>query len=106
VGQSAVIAAGVPFFQNSSYLPLPWRSETDGDAPLGGTGRPVEIAEVFLGGRDKLGENDKVIVFSTVERGGEAITRVTPNRSRKAVRPIFAEHVKTGATIHSDEWPA
>ncbi len=78
----------------------------DGDAPLGGTGAPVEIDEVFIGGRDKMGENDKVIVFGMVERGGEAITRVIPNRSRKVVRPILAEHVKAGATIHSDEWPA
>lgn len=78
----------------------------DGDDQLGGTGSPVEIDEVFIGGRDKQGEGDKMVVFGMVERGGEAVLRVIPNRSRKTVRPHLEAHIAKGATIHSDEWPA
>ncbi|MFQ5626051.1 MAG: IS1595 family transposase, partial [Methyloligellaceae bacterium] len=52
----------------------------DGDAPLGGPGKPiVEADKAFIGGKDKAGEDDKAIVLGMVERGGEVITRVLPD---------------------------
>jgi hypothetical protein len=43
----------------------------DGDAPLGGPGRPpVEADKAFIGGRDKRGQDDKAVVLGVVERGG------------------------------------
>lgn len=78
----------------------------DGDDRLGGAGAPVEIDELFIGGRDKQGDGDKMIVFGMVERGGTAITRVISDRSRKTVRPHLEANIAKGATIMSDEWPA
>jgi transposase len=77
----------------------------DGDAPLGGPhGRVVETDETFVGGKDRMGESDKAIVLGMVERGGEVITRVVPNRSETTMTPIIKTHVRPGSLIATDEW--
>ncbi len=39
----------------------------DGDAPLGGPdGKPVEVDKAFIGGKDKLGKDDKAVVLGMV----------------------------------------
>jgi transposase len=76
----------------------------DGDAPLGGKGGgAVEIDKAFIGGKDKLGEDDKSIVLGMVERGGEIVTRVIPARSEWYVVPQIVENVKSGSQIMTDE---
>ncbi len=53
----------------------------DGDTRLGGVGRPpVEVDKTFIGGYDKRGHDDKKIVLGMVERKGDVVTRVLPNR--------------------------
>lgn len=78
----------------------------DGDRPLGGSGSgapPVEVDKMFYGGKDKMGADDKAIVLGMVERGGDVITRVIPNRGGFAVTTRVVDHVKEGSTIHTDE---
>lgn len=78
----------------------------DGDAPLGGRrgGRGiVEADKAFIGGRDRMGEDDKTIVLGMVERGGEVITRVVPDRSAPRIVGILREHVRLGSRIATDE---
>jgi transposase-like protein len=76
----------------------------DGDAPLGGTGGGwVEADKAFIGGRDKLGEDDKTVVLGMVERQGDVILRVVPSRRREHVLPHIAEHVVKGSRIATDE---
>ena len=77
----------------------------DGDGPLGGK-TIVEADKAFIGGKDKLGHDDKAVVFGMVERGGEVITRVVPNRSARSVVPQIRKHVRTGTRIATDEAPA
>ena len=60
----------------------------DGDEMLGGPGRGiVEADKAFIGGKDHTGEDDKTIVLGMVERGGDVITRVIPDRSQMSVLP-------------------
>lgn len=75
----------------------------DGDTPLGGPdSQGVEIDHAFIGGQDRMGESDKKIVLGMVERGGEVITRVLPNRLSGVVLPTLKEHIKPGTHITSD----
>ena len=62
----------------------------DGDAPLGGKGTFVETDKAFIGGKDKAGHDDKAIVLGMVERGGEIITRIVPDRTQKRSFPKFS----------------
>jgi transposase len=76
----------------------------DGDWPIGGRGRAiVETDKVFIGGRDKIGEGDKTIVLGAVERGGDVITRVIPDRSARNVIGALSEWVRLGARIVTDD---
>jgi hypothetical protein len=81
----------------------------DGDAPVGGFGGPiVEADEMFLGGKDKgrgpVG--DKSIVFGVVERGGDVVTRVIPDRTEFSTTPIVKEFVRPGSKLATDDWTA
>jgi hypothetical protein len=52
----------------------------DGD-PVGGHGKTVEADETFIGGKDKIGEDDKSVVFGIIERGGDVVTRHVRDRA-------------------------
>jgi hypothetical protein len=78
----------------------------DGDAPVGGsTGGAgiVEIDETFIGGKDKIGEDDKHIVLGMVERGGEVVTRVVKDRRTETVFPLVGEFVRHGSRVVTDD---
>ena len=76
----------------------------DGDTPLGGPGGGiVEADKTFIGGKDKLGEDDKAVVLGMVERGGDVITRHVMDRSARSVLPQIVKHVKPGSFVHTDE---
>lgn len=76
----------------------------DGDGPLGHSG-VVEADKAWIGGRAPMEKRDanKTIVLGMVERGGEVITRVVPNRTQKAVTPHFTANIKPGTGIYTDE---
>jgi len=80
----------------------------DGDAPLGGFGKTVEIDETFIGGYKKGGQGGagKTIVLGMLEEDGEIITRIIPNRRTKSVLTPVADNVLKGSEIHTDELPA
>ncbi len=76
----------------------------DGNDRLGGEGGPiVEADKAFIGGKDKVGEDDKAIVLGMVERGGNLMTKVVPNRRRIVVSGSVADAVKRGTHIATDE---
>ncbi|MEX1181488.1 MAG: IS1595 family transposase, partial [Cucumibacter sp.] len=80
----------------------------DGDHPLGGTGplgKIVEADKAFIGGKDKLGEDDKAIVLGIIERKGDVITRVIPSKGTASVMPVIRHFVKPGTRIATDEAP-
>jgi transposase len=81
----------------------------DSDDPLGGPDEIVQIDETFVGGRSNGGgrgnQSHLTIVLGMLEKGGELITRVVPNRSRKAIWPEICTNVLPGSIIHTDELP-
>jgi transposase len=75
----------------------------DGDAPMGGPGKTVEVDETFIGGKDKQGKDDKAIVMGIVERGGDVVTRVAQARTEAHIVPHVVRFVKQGFPVHTDE---
>ena len=76
----------------------------DGNRPLGGPdGNPVEADKTFVGGKDKMGKDDKAVVLGMVERGGRAITRVVKSRRSFDVLPYVFNDVKKGSTVYTDD---
>jgi transposase-like protein len=80
----------------------------DSDDPLGGVGETVEIDETFIGGvvRGK-GQGpqmqNKSIVLGMLEKGGELVTRVVPNRREHHLRPLIQSYVLPGTNVHTDQ---
>lgn len=77
----------------------------DGERPLGGEGKVVEVDETFYGGvttgmdwRDR-----KAVVMGMVERGGDAMLKVVPDQQRWSLIPHITENVLPGSEIHTDE---
>jgi transposase len=82
----------------------------DSDDPIGGPGEVVEIDETFVGGRSLGGgrgrQDHLTIVLGMLERGGELLTRVVPNRRRTTIWPEICTAVLPGSIIHTDEMPS
>jgi transposase len=59
-----------------------YMAKTDGNEPIGGIGRTVQIDEAFIGGRLKTGKQgrlymaNKTVVFGMLEMGGELVTHL------------------------------
>lgn len=76
----------------------------DGDYPVGGPGKTVEVDETFVGGKDLNGKpDDKSVVFGVLERGGDVVTRHVIDRTAKTLVPHVVNFVKKGSRVHSDE---
>src|ERR1035437_4852902 len=75
----------------------------------------IEADETFIGGKarnmhaDKravkitgTGGKDKVAVMGILERGGKIVTKVVPNRKKKALQAEVREHVLAGSALFTD----
>ncbi|MHA7872529.1 MAG: IS1595 family transposase [Hyphococcus sp.] len=81
-----------------------YMGEVDGDGPLGGPGRkPVEADKAFVGGKDEQGKDDKSVVLGMVERDGEIVTRVIPDRREFTVVDEMVKVINPGAKVATDE---
>ncbi len=82
---------------------------------LGGPEGEVEVDETFIGGKSRnmhkskraqrisgTGGKDKTIAFGVLERGGNVITMVVPDRQKITVQERIKEHVKAGSAIFTD----
>jgi len=76
----------------------------DGEGTLGGRGQAVEVDETFIGGKDKRGHEDKTVVLGMIERRGEVVTRVVPNRFAKTLVPIIRQCIAEGTRVMTDDW--
>ena len=78
--------------------------DVDGEWPLGGV---VEADETLVGGKRPgkrgRGAAGKTVVFGMLERGGDVMAEVVPNVRKRTLRPIIAENVEPGSTVHTDE---
>ncbi len=82
-----------------------YMAAVDGDAPLGGPFRTVEIDETFIGGFKPggMGGKGKTIVLGMKQRGGEIVTKVVPTRRGADMLPIIRATVKPYSEVHTDE---
>lgn len=74
----------------------------DGNEPLSGD---VEIDKTFIGGHKEGGQGGKgkTILFGMLDRDGDVMTRVVPDRTSKTLYPIIVENIEAGSTLHTDE---
>jgi transposase-like protein len=84
-----------------------YMGEVDGDWPLRGH---VEIDEVYIGGenRGRGAANrleNKTMVIGLVQRGGDIITEVLPERSNVVVHPYVRALVRKGSAVTTDDAP-
>lgn len=76
-----------------------YMGEIDGDAPLGGPDKHVEIDETLIGGF----KSPKAVVMGMKERGGNVMTKVVPNQRKVTLQPIIEANIIKGGAIHTDE---
>jgi len=85
-----------------------YMTELDSDDPLGGVGEVVELDETIIGGvvhgKGQGPQMDKKsVVLGMLEKGGELVTRVVPNRQKASLLPLIQNYVLPGTHIHTDE---
>ena len=76
-----------------------YMGDVDGNGPLGGPGKHVEIDETFIGGF----RSPKTVVMGMLERGGDVQTHVVPNQRKATLTPIIDANVIPGGAVHTDE---
>lgn len=85
-----------------------YMGEVDGDEPLGGPFKTVEIDETYIGGEAKgMGtgyKGNKTAVVAMVERNGNVISKVIPNRSKRTLEGHIFANVLPHTEIHTDEF--
>lgn len=81
-------------------------ADVDGDGPLGGFTKHVEVDEAIVGGKvdqDEGRMSNKTVLMGLMERGGKVVTKVVPNQRRASLLPIIKETVKRHSIVHTDE---
>jgi transposase-like protein len=86
---------------------------------MGGSGEPVQMDEVYLGGKPKnmhrsrrlklqLGMNgyaDKTAVFGMLDSGTRQVrAQMVPNAKRATLQKAILDNVGFGSTVHTDQW--
>ncbi|GAB4237202.1 MAG: IS1595 family transposase [Methyloligellaceae bacterium] len=83
-------------------------ADIDGEGPLGGQGKHVEVDETMIGGVSRGGKRgrgapNKTTVFGMLERGGNVLVKVVPNVRRSTLQPYILKHVRPETNVHADE---
>jgi transposase-like protein len=86
---------------------------------MGGSGQPVQMDEVYLGGKPKnmhksrrlklqLGMNgyaEKTTVFGMLDSGTRQVrAQMVPNAKRSTLQKAILDNVGFGSTVHTDQW--
>ena len=80
----------------------------DGNEPIGGEGKEVEIDETLIGGA-RIGAGmgnyraNKTVVIGMVERGGDVVTKVVPSVRKVDLLPVVASTVLAGSEVSTDQ---
>jgi transposase len=83
-------------------------ADVDGEGPIGGFMKTVEIDETWIGGRAK-GKGpgytgNKVAVFGMMQRRGQIITKVVADRRMRTLEREIVAHVKPHTEVHTDDF--
>jgi transposase len=83
-------------------------ADVDGEAPLGGVFKTVQIDETYIGGEAKgkgMGyKGGKTLILGMMERNGNVMTKVIPNRRRTTLTGHIIANVRPHSEIHTDEF--
>ena len=85
---------------------------------IGGGGTEVEVDETFIGGKARnmhhgtktrrrignTGIGGKTHVIGLLERGGQVVANVVPNRRRPALQGEIMKHVAPGSAVYTDNF--
>lgn len=83
-------------------------AEVDGEDPIGGVFKTVEVDETYIGG-EAVGKGtgykgNKIAIMAMMERNGDIVTKVIANRRRTTLQGAIVQHVKPHTEIHTDEF--
>jgi transposase-like protein len=85
-----------------------YMAAVDGDGPLGGPFKTVQIDETYIGGsvegKGPGYTGNKTAVMGMIERGGQIVTRVIPNRRKPTLEAHVIATVKPYSEIHTDDF--
>ncbi len=80
----------------------------DGDEPLGGPFKTVEVDETYIGGvaagKGSGYKGNKTAILGMKQRGGEIITRVIPDRRKPTLEGHIIANVKPYTEVHTDDF--
>jgi len=77
----------------------------DGDDPVGGFTKQVEVDETYIGGKEQ-GQGfarNKTLLLGMMERGGDVVVEVVEDRRRARLMPVIKENVLPHSIVHTDE---
>lgn len=82
--------------------------QLNGDEPIGGFMKKVQIDEAYIGGASEgTGTGNyranKSVVLGMLEKGGNLVAQVVPNRRGSAILPVIKRTVKPHTEVHTDE---
>ncbi|RDE05444.1 IS1595 family transposase [Sphingomonas aracearum] len=82
-----------------------YMGKVDGNEPVGGFMKRVEVDETFFGGyrAGGMGGKGKTVVVGMLERGGDVITQVVPDRRSGTLMPVIKANVRQHSEVHTDE---
>jgi transposase len=85
------------------FLIRKYMGYVDGDFPLGGPGKTVEIDETFIGGKGEAGKDDKAVVFGIVERNWRRSDSSCADAHQGAYHSACRDLCETGnKNLHDD----
>ena len=83
-------------------------ADVDGEGPIGGFMKTVEIDETWVGGKTtgkgRSFTRNKTTVLGMMERNGDIVTKVVPNRRKPTLEGHIVMHVRAHTEIHTDEF--
>lgn len=83
-------------------------ADVDGESPLGGAFKTVEVDETYVGGvADGKGtgyKGNKTAVFGMLERNGDVMIKIIPNRRKTTLQSHITANVKPHTEIHTDDF--
>ena len=83
-------------------------ADVDGENPLGGFMKIVEVDETYIGGVNHGGgpgnKDGKTAIMGMLQRNGEVITVVIPNRRKSTLQGHIVANVLAHTEIHTDNF--